>query len=43
MPKFKIKCKRCDGTGKIMTIEDAHQSAGEIPCPDCKGTGEIVR
>jgi len=28
-------CWRCGGSGTIMQTEDAHRSAGIIPCPEC--------
>lgn len=30
------KCTRCNDEGYIMIVEDCHQSAGTVPCPDCQ-------
>ena len=33
------KCERCEGDG---TIESRGEGEGDIECPRCSGTGEIL-
>ncbi len=39
-------CEMCEGSGKLVGIacgKDGCRPGTEIPCPDCKGTGEDSR
>jgi DnaJ-class molecular chaperone len=32
-------CSRCHGSGKILSERHFGESAAEMPCPRCKGSG----
>ena len=38
-------CSRCDGDMRIFDYEngDRYSEDGKMPCPDCEGTGTIIK
>ena len=36
---IKVKCLKCNGTGKIETLFLTEPHWRFLPCPDCKGKG----
>lgn len=36
------KCERCAGEG-YLCVDEKKYGADEVQCPDCKGTGEIIK
>lgn len=36
-----MKCSRCDGLGRLI-CDNPHGAQYGVPCPDCKGAGDIT-